>query len=319
MAGTSLLALIDDIATILDDIALLTKLAAKKTTGVIGDDLALNAKQIEGINADRELPVVWAVAKGSLRNKLILVPSALAISAIVPVLIVPILMLGGVFLCYEGFEKLAHKYSHKEEEKTEEHKELVKALADPSTDIEAFEKEKITGAVKTDFVLSAEIITIALGTVAKASFGARVAVLSGIALLMTIVVYGFVACVVKLDDAGLYLTKRKASGFSKRFQHGLGNGLLVLAPYLMKFLSVAGTLAMFTVGGSIILHGIPNAAKIIHEIILKVSLVPGVGGAFKIAVPILIDIFAGVLVGALTLLVVKGPMMGKKPVEGKEI
>ncbi|MBI4733460.1 MAG: DUF808 domain-containing protein [Rubrobacteridae bacterium] len=214
MAGTSLLALIDDIATILDDVALMTKMAAKKTTGVIGDDLALNAQQVDGISADRELPVVWAVAKGSLKNKLILVPSALLISTLVPWLIVPFLMIGGAFLCYEGFEKMAHKYIHKDKEEEKHHDDLVVALADSSIDMEAFEKEKISGAIKTDFVLSAEIITITLGTVATAPFGIRVAVLSGIAILMTAVVYGFVACVVKLDDVGLYLTNR--NGCSSR-------------------------------------------------------------------------------------------------------
>ena len=251
MATGSLLALLDDIATVLDDVAILTKVAAKKTAGVLGDDLALNAQQVAGVKADRELPVVWAVAKGSFVNKLILVPAALAISAFVPVLITPLLMVGGAFLCFEGFEKLAHRFLHEKEEDAAHHKELVTALADPAVDLVAFEKDKIKGAIRTDFILSAEIVAITLGTVAQSSFAAQVGVLSGISLVMTVGVYGLVAGIVKLDDAGLHLSE--GSGATR----SLGLAILAVAPWLMKGLSVAGTAAMFLVGGGILVHGIP--------------------------------------------------------------
>ena len=269
MAGASLLALLDDIATILDDVAVMTKVAAKKsaavaddvaamtkvatqkTAGVLGDDLALNAQQVTGVSADRELPVVWAVAKGSMVNKAILVPAALAISAFVPMLITPLLMLGGAFLCFEGVEKLAHKFLHSAAEDEAEHESHVQANANPALDLVAFEKDKIKGAVRTDFILSAEIIVIALGTVATAPFMQQVAVLVGIAVLMTVGVYGLVGGIVKLDDLGLWLSG-KASGAAR----ALGRGLLAAAPWLMKFLSVAGTAAMFLVGGGILVHGI---------------------------------------------------------------
>ena len=269
MAGASLLALLDDIATILDDVAVMTKVAAKKsaavaddvaamtkvatqkTAGVLGDDLALNAQQVTGVSADRELPVVWAVAKGSMVNKAILVPAALAISAFVPMLITPLLMLGGAFLCFEGVEKLAHKFLHSAAEDEAEHESHVQANANPAVDLVAFEKDKIKGAVRTDFILSAEIIVIALGTVATAPFMQQVAVLVGIAIIMTVGVYGLVGGIVKLDDLGLWLSG-KASGAAR----ALGRGLLAAAPWLMKFLSVAGTAAMFLVGGGILVHGI---------------------------------------------------------------
>lgn len=269
MAGASLLALLDDIATILDDVAVMTKVAAKKsaavaddvaamtkvatqkTAGVLGDDLALNAQQVTGVSADRELPVVWAVAKGSMVNKAILVPAALAISAFVPVLITPLLMLGGAFLCFEGVEKLAHKFLHSEAEEAAEHESHVQANANPAVDLVAFEKDKIKGAVRTDFILSAEIIVIALGTVASAPFLQQVAVLVGIAVLMTVGVYGLVGGIVKLDDLGLWLSQKSSSA-----AQALGRGLLAAAPWLMKFLSVAGTAAMFLVGGGILVHGI---------------------------------------------------------------
>ncbi|MDA0275862.1 MAG: DUF808 domain-containing protein [Proteobacteria bacterium] len=251
MAAGSLLALLDDIATVLDDVAILTKVAAKKTAGVLGDDLALNAQQVAGVQADRELPVVWAVAKGSFANKLILVPAALAISAFAPALITPLLMIGGAFLCYEGFEKLAHRFLHPEEEDAARHKELVTAIADPAVDLVAFEKDKIKGAIRTDFILSAEIVAITLGTVAQSSFATQVGVLSGISLLMTVGVYGLVAGIVKLDDAGLHLSRHTGA------RRSLGLGILTVAPWLMKGLSVAGTAAMFLVGGGILVHGIP--------------------------------------------------------------
>lgn len=252
MAASSLLALIDDIATVLDDVALLTKVAAKETAGVLGDDLALNAQQVAGVTADRELPVVWAVAKGSFVNKLILVPSALAISALAPWLVTPLLMIGGAYLCFEGFEKLAHRFLHPREADAAHHEELVQALADPAVDLVAYEKDKIRGAVRTDFILSAEIVVISLGTVAEASFTTQLAVLSGIAVLMTVGVYGLVACIVKLDDAGLHLSRKEG-----RLARALGAAILRVAPWLMKGLSVAGTAAMFLVGGGILVHGIP--------------------------------------------------------------
>ncbi|ERI50663.1 hypothetical protein N878_25260, partial [Pseudomonas sp. EGD-AK9] len=251
MAGTSLLALLDDIAAVLDDVAVMTKVAAKKTAGVLGDDLALNAQQVTGVRAERELPVVWAVAKGSFKNKLILVPAALLISAFAPWAVVPLLMFGGLFLCYEGCEKLAHKLLHKPQAQAQQ-QELLEAVADPQVDLVAFERDKIRGAVRTDFILSAEIIAITLGTVAAASFAKQVAVLSGIAVLMTVGVYGLVAAIVKLDDAGLYLSQR-----ASRAAQALGRGILRLAPWLMKSLSVLGTAAMFMVGGGILVHGLP--------------------------------------------------------------
>ncbi|WP_238349529.1 DUF808 domain-containing protein, partial [Pseudomonas sp. SWRI179] len=252
MAGSSLLVLIDDIATVLDDVALMTKMAAKKTAGVLGDDLALNAQQVSGVRAERELPVVWAVAKGSFINKLILVPSALAISAFVPWLVTPLLMVGGAYLCFEGFEKLAHKFLHSKAEDQAEHAQLVEAVADPAVDLVAFEKDKIKGAVRTDFILSAEIIAITLGTVADAPLTQQVIVLSGIAIVMTVGVYGLVAGIVKLDDLGLWLTQKPG-----QVAKSIGGTILRAAPYMMKSLSVIGTAAMFLVGGGILTHGVP--------------------------------------------------------------
>jgi predicted DNA repair protein MutK len=278
MAASSLLTLIDDIATLLDDVATMTKvaarqsaaaaddvaamtqMAAKKTAGVLGDDLALNAQQVTGVNADRELPVVWAVAKGSLLNKAILVPTALAISAIAPWLITPLLMLGGLFLCFEGAEKLLHAWLHSRAETKAHHAELVQAVANPQVDLVAFEKDKIKGAVRTDFILSAEIIVITLGTVASASFAQQVAVLVGISVVMTVGVYGLVGGIVKLDDVGLYLTQKPQAAMQ-----ALGRGLLVFAPWLMKALSVLGTAAMFLVGGGILLHGVPAVGHAVEH------------------------------------------------------
>ena len=274
MATSSLLALIDDIATVLDDVAVLTKVSAKKTAGVLGDDLALNAHQVAGVKADRELPVVWAVAKGSFVNKLILVPAALAISAFAPWLVTPLLMAGGAFLCYEGFEKLAHRFLHASKEDDAHHRELVRAVADPAVDLVAFERDKIKGAVRTDFILSAEIVAITLGTVAAASFPTQVAVLSGIAVLMTVGVYGLVAGIVKLDDAGLHLTRRRSA-----IARALGAAILRVAPWLMKALSVAGTAAMFLVGGGILVHGIPALHHMVENAGMLASLaMDGVAG-----------------------------------------
>ncbi len=295
MAGSSLLLLIDDIASVLDDVATLTKVATKKTAGVLGDDLALNAQQVAGVKADRELPVVWAVAKGSFRNKAILVPAALAISAFAPWAIVPLLMLGGAFLCFEGFEKLAHRFLHGAEEDRAHQAEVVKALADPNADLLALERDKIRGAVRTDFILSAEIIVITLGVVGGMSLMTQVSVLTGIAVLMTIGVYGLVAAIVKLDDAGLYLSRRQDGGAVAGLQRGLGRGILAAAPWMMRGLSVAGTAAMFLVGGGILTHGIP---PLHHAIAALTDGMAGVGGAL---LPLALDGLSGIVAGALVL------------------
>lgn len=298
MAGSSLLALIDDIASILDDVSVMTKVAAKKTAGVLGDDLALNAQQVSGVNADRELPVVWAVAVGSIRNKVILVPAALAISAFIPLAVTPLLMLGGLFLCFEGFEKLAHKYLHPQGEDEASHLARVAALASTDVDMVAFENEKVKGAIRTDFILSAEIIAITLGVVANEVFMKQVAVLSGIALIMTVGVYGFVAGIVKLDDGGLYLIQKKGEGIFTRFQVALGRGILRVAPWMMKSLSVIGTAAMFMVGGGILTHGTPGAHDSIHHLAVAAGPVLGV------LVPTLADATTGIIAGALVLVAV---------------
>jgi uncharacterized protein len=291
--ASSLLALLDDIATLLDDVALMTKVAAKKTAGVLGDDLALNAQQVAGVAAKRELPVVWAVAKGSALNKAILVPAALAIGAFLPQAIVPLLMLGGAFLCFEGCEKLAHKLLHRQAAAAEE-AQISQALLDPQVDMVAFEKEKIKGAIRTDFILSAEIIVITLGAVATAGFGQQVSVLVAISVLMTVGVYGLVAGIVKLDDAGLALMRSGRSSVQ-----ALGRGLLAFAPQLMRFLSVAGTVAMFTVGGSIIAHGIPVVAHAIEGIAGSGS----AAGLWALALEGLFGVFVGAVCLGLWMLV----------------
>lgn len=239
--ASSLLILLDDIATILDDVAVMSKMAAKKTAGVLGDDLALNAQQVSGVRTDRELPVVWAVAKGSFINKLILVPAALLISVVAPWLITPLLMIGGLFLCYEGVEKVLHSLHHKKAKTEEEASHEIAAI---ETDLATFEKDKVKGAIRTDFILSAEIVVISLGTVAAATFSTKVMVLSVIAIIMTVGVYGFVAMIVKIDDLGLYLTEQASS-----VKQSIGRGLLAFAPKLMKTLTIVGTIAMFLVGG----------------------------------------------------------------------
>ncbi|HIV72516.1 MAG TPA: DUF808 domain-containing protein [Candidatus Aquabacterium excrementipullorum] len=301
MAASSLLALIDDIATVLDDVSVMTKVAAKKTAGVLGDDLALNAQQVTGVTADRELPVVWAVALGSLRNKVILVPAALAISAFAPWAVTPLLMVGGAYLCFEGFEKLAHKFLHSHEDDEAHKADHIQALSNPAVDIVAYEKDKVKGAIRTDFILSAEIIAITLGTVADAPFTQQVTVLSGIALIMTIGVYGLVAGIVKLDDAGLYLSRRQGSGAPMDALRAFGRGLLGAAPYLMKTLSVVGTAAMFMVGGGILTHGIPVAHDTIHHIAEGAGGVAGIGGLLKLVTPTTLDALFGVLAGAVVL------------------
>ncbi|MES2818558.1 MAG: DUF808 domain-containing protein [Pseudomonadota bacterium] len=304
MAASSLLTLIDDIASVLDDVALMTKVAAKKTAGVLGDDLALNAQQVSGVKADRELPVVWAVAKGSFKNKLILVPAALAIGTFAPWAVTPLLMLGGAFLCYEGFEKLAHRFLHSPAEDQAHHEALLHAVVDPAVDLVAFEKDKIKGAVRTDFILSAEIIVITLGTVASEPFAKQLAVLSLIALVMTIGVYGLVAGIVKLDDAGLHLNSKTGNGLSTRLQRGLGAGLLYTAPYLMKSLAVIGTAAMFMVGGGILTHGIAPLHHLIEDLATRAGGLEPLGGLLQTLTPTLLDALVGILAGALVLLLV---------------
>jgi hypothetical protein len=296
MAGASLLTLIDDIATILDDVSVMTKIAAKKTAGVLGDDLALNAQQVNGVHADRELPVIWAVAKGSMVNKVILVPLALAISAFAPWAVVPLLMLGGLFLCYEGVEKLYHKLFLHEEAKHLDPQQTT----NPSEIVTAeIEKEKIKGAIRTDFVLSAEIIVITLGTVATATFSNQLMVLVGIATIMTVGVYGLVAGIVKLDDGGLYLAQSTGENMFAAFKRKFGFGILKFAPYMMKTLSVVGTAAMFLVGGAILTHGIPFIHHWIENTASTIS-----GGFMQWLLPTILNGLFGVAAGALALMVV---------------
>ena len=288
MAASSLLALIDDISSILDDVAVLTKTAAAKTTGVMGDDLALNAEQVSGVRVDRELPVVWAVAKGSFMNKLILVPAALAISAFVPVAILPLMMVGGLFLCYEGFEKIVHKLLADD---GAHHARHLASLADPAADVVAVEKEKIKGAVRTDFVLSAEIIVITLGTMSTAPIAQQVLALSAVAVGATVLVYGLVAGIVKLDDLGVAL-QRRGNGASRR----MGAGILRAAPILMKSLSILGTAAMFTVGGSIIVHGAPMVEHIIERLAAPLAARASVVGTIATT---MLDAVSGLVAGGI--------------------
>jgi uncharacterized protein len=290
LMASSLLALLDDIATVLDDVAVLSKVAAKKTAGVLGDDLALNAQQVAGVAAERELPVVWAVAKGSFLNKAILVPAALLISAFAPWLVTPLLMVGGAFLCYEGFEKLAHKFLHAPDKIEAERLALKRAATDPQVDLVAFERDKIKGAVRTDFILSAEIIAITLGTVASSPFVTQVGVLVGMAIIMTVGVYGFVAGIVKLDDLGLMLSRRSGS-----VSRAVGRGIVSAAPWLMKGLSIAGTAAMFLVGGGILVHGLP----FLHHAVE--GLVSGLGTLARAVLPTLLDGLVGIVAGAIVL------------------
>lgn len=287
MAGASLFALLDDIAALLDDVAVLTKVAAKKTAGVLGDDLALNAQQVTGVSANRELPVVWAVAKGSLVNKAILVPAALAISAWLPWAITPLMMIGGAFLCYEGVEKLAHRFLHSSEEDEQRKAERAQALADEKVDMVAWEKDKVKGAIRTDFILSAEIIVLSLGVVSSAPFLNQVTALVVIALAMTVFVYGLVAGILKLDDLGLYLSRKGAA------LAAIGRGLLVAAPWLMKFLSVAGTAAMFLVGGGILVHAVAP----LHHFVLEI----GGDGSWGWLINALANVIVGVVIGAVVL------------------
>ena len=293
MAGSSLLMLIDDIATILDDVSVMAKVATKKTVGVLGDDLALNAEQVSGVRADRELPVVWEVAKGSMINKAILVPAALAISAFSPPLIFPLLMVGGAFLCYEGVEKLAHAILDPPKEKEEAHRALVERVSDPNVDLVAVERTRIRGAIRTDFILSAEIIVIALGTFAGATFSKQAITLSLIGVGFTIGVYGLVAGIVKLDDVGLHLQKRGGMGAP------LGRGLLLAAPWLMKTLSVLGTAAMFLVGGGIVAHGWHRLEATIEQAAHWLGQQGLVGSALALITPTLLNGLIGLLLGGL--------------------
>jgi hypothetical protein len=294
LAGSSLLTLLDDIATLLDDISMMGKLAAKKTAGVLGDDLSLNAQQVSGVRANRELPVVWSVAKGSFLNKLILVPLALVISAFAPWAITPLLMIGGAFLCYEGVEKVVHSlHARKHKETPEARQKRLDDIA--AQDPLVYERDKVKGAIRTDFILSAEIIAITLGIVAQAPLLNQVLVLSGIAIVVTVGVYGLVGIIVKLDDLGYWLVEKTSA-----IAQGIGKGLLVLAPLLMKFLSVVGTLAMFLVGGGILVHGIP----VLHHAIENWA--QQIGGAVHLLGPTVANLIIGFIIGAIVLVLVNG-------------
>ncbi|WP_151811371.1 DUF808 domain-containing protein [Acinetobacter bereziniae] len=294
--ASSLLILLDDIAAVLDDVAVMSKMAAKKTAGVLGDDLALNAQQVSGVRAERELPVVWGVAKGSFINKLILVPLALLISVVAPWLINPLLMIGGLFLCYEGVEKVLHSLKHKKATTEEGAQEELQQI---ETDLATFEKEKIKGAIRTDFILSAEIVVISLGTVATAAFGTKVMVLSVIAVIMTVGVYGFVAMIVKIDDLGLYLTQQASN-----VKQSIGRGLLAFAPKLMKTLTIVGTVAMFLVGGGIISHAVSTLHHLTEEAVDHIEHIPTVGNIIGALTPTLINLVIGIVAGLAVVLVV---------------
>ena len=295
--ASSLLILLDDIATVLDDVALMSKVAAKKTAGVLGDDLALNAQQVSGVRSERELPVVWGVAKGSFINKLILVPLALLISVVAPALINPLLMLGGLFLCYEGVEKVLHSLHHKKAN-TETTAEVEMTAIE--TDLAAFEKDKIKGAIRTDFILSAEIVVISLGTVATAALGTQILVLSIIAIVMTVGVYGFVAMIVKIDDLGLYLTQQ-----ASQVKQSMGRGLLAFAPKLMKTLTFVGTIAMFLVGGGIISHAVASLHHLTEEAVDHIEHIPNVGHIIGAITPTLINMLIGIVAGLVVVLIMK--------------
>jgi predicted DNA repair protein MutK len=301
VASSSLLTLIDDIATLLDDVAVLSKVAAKKTAGVLGDDLALNAEQVSGVRAERELPVVWAVTKGSFLNKLILVPAALAISAFAPPLITVLLIIGGLFLCYEGVEKVVEKLFHQAETEIK-HQNKLKSMMDESVDLVALEKDKIKGAIRTDFILSAEIIVIILGTLQQSTFEMQVIVLSAMALLITVGVYGLVAAIVKLDDLGLYLLRKSITGSFNSLQRTAGRALLIFAPFLMKSLAIVGTIAMFLVGGGIIVHSIEFIHHIVENVVTWANNLVSID--LKLLLSILAEGLVGVIAGALVLPVV---------------
>jgi predicted DNA repair protein MutK len=304
MAGTSLLLLLDDIAAVLDDVATMTKLAAKKTAGVLGDDLAVNAEKVTGVRADRELPVVWAVARGSFGNKLILVPAALAVSFVAPWLIAPVLMVGGLYLCFEGFEKVAHRFLHSQQEDAARRQAHMEHLSGSKVDLVAYERDKIRGAVRTDFILSLEIIVLTLGIVSDSDFITQVAVVSGIAILMTAGVYGLVAGIVKLDDAGLYLSAIGGEGSWPAFLRWLGSRLLDFAPWLMKALGVVGTLAMFMVGGGIVVHGVHALHQAVEHLAAAAVAVPFAGPLLAALTPTLLGMLVGFIAGAVVLALV---------------
>lgn len=301
MPGASLLTLLDDIATVLDDVALMTKVAAKKTAGVLGDDLALNAEQVNGVRAERELPVVWAVAKGSLKNKIIIVPLALLFSVMAPWAITPLLMVGGAYLCFEGFEKIAHKFLHSEAEEKAEQQELLEQVASTDVNLVDFEQEKIKGAIRTDFVLSAEIIIITLGTVADSVFSTKLAVLVGVGLIMTVGVYGFVGLIVKLDDIGFFLLRNQEQSLWRRMQRKLGDGFVAFAPWLMKALTVIGTVAMFMVGGGILTHGVHAISEFAHHTADSLGTIAVLGPILSAIIGPVIDVAVGIVAGGLVL------------------
>jgi hypothetical protein len=304
MAGSSLLVLLDDIAAVLDDVATMTKVAARKTAGVLGDDLAVNAEKVTGVRAERELPVVWAVAKGSFRNKFILVPAALALSLLAPWVIPPLLILGGLFLCYEGFEKVAHPFLHSPTEDAAHRADLIAHVKDPTVDLVKFEQRRIKGAIRTDMILSAEIIVLTLGIVAQESFITQVLVVSGIALVMTMGVYGLVAGIVKLDDAGLHLAEREGEGAWAGFLRWFGARLVAFAPWLMKTLGVVGTIAMFMVGGGILVHGFHSLDELIATLESWSAAAPVAGSLLAGGVSLLAPILVGMVAGAAVLLLV---------------
>ena len=304
MAGSSLLILLDDIAAVLDDVATMTKVAAGKTAGVLGDDLAVNAEKLTGVRAERELPIVWAVAKGSLRNKCILVPAALVLSVLAGWAITPALMLGGLFLCYEGFEKLAHSFRHDDAEEVAHREDLLQQVADPAVDLVAYEQDRIKGAIRTDFILSAEIIVLTLGIVASEVFVTQVLVLCGIAIVMTVGVYGLVAAIVKLDDAGLYLAKHTGTTTWAACMRWLGMRLVAFAPWLMKALGVVGTVAMFMVGGGILVHAIHFLADWSAALAGHAAAIPSLGSLLAAIMPALVAILVGLVAGAAVLALV---------------
>ncbi len=300
MAAANLLALLDDISTLLDDVATLSKVAVSKTSGVVGDDLALNAEQVLGFKADRELPVVWAVAKGSLVNKVMLVPAALLISAFAPTLVLPLLMVGGAYLCYEGFEKVFEKLFHGQHGSAGRSARL-EALADPEIDLVALERHRIKGAIRTDFILSAEIVVIALGTMATAPMPQRILALALVGLGVTVLVYGLVAAIVKLDDLGLRLLATPGTDAFAASARSLGSWIIAGAPYLMRTLGIVGTAAMFLIGGSIIAHGI---APIAHLVELGSEGAAAGGAWLGVPVRLLLQGATGVVAGGLLVAVV---------------
>lgn len=302
--ASGLLLLLDDIATVLDDVSVMTKIAAKKTAGILGDDLALNAQQVTGVNANRELPVVWAVAKGSLLNKAILVPAALLLSRFIPWTIEPLMICGGTYLCFEGCEKIAHKWFHPHDASEHQHEHEVH-VADENIDLVAMEKSKVRGAIGTDFILSAEIVVITLGSVSTATFSTQLGVLVAISVLMTVGVYGLVAGIVKLDDAGMWLINTPEDRSLASVRQSIGHGIIATAPYLMRFLSIAGTAAMFLVGGGILAHGIPFLHHQIEHLGTRLAEIDTIGGPLTWSSGLLANAIIGIVAGTIALIVVE--------------